>query len=41
MQIQEILHNIFYDGKDKVVSSGQIAMTQVAGEPIHYACSVY
>ena len=24
---------IFYDGKDKVVSSGQIAMTQVAGEP--------
>ena len=24
---------IYYDGKDKVVSSGQIAMTQVAGEP--------
>jgi hypothetical protein len=24
---------IYYDGKDKVVSSGQIAMTQVVGEP--------
>ncbi len=24
---------IFYDGKDKVVSTGEIAMTQVAGEP--------
>ena len=33
MQIQEILQNIYYDGKDKVVSSGQIAMTQVSGEP--------
>jgi len=25
--------NIFYDGKDKVTSSGQVAITQVAGEP--------
>lgn len=25
--------NIFYDGKDKITSSGQIAMTQVCGEP--------
>lgn len=25
--------NIYYDGKDKIVSSGQIAMTQVSGEP--------
>jgi hypothetical protein len=24
---------VFYDGKDKIVSSGQIAMTQVCGEP--------
>src|SRR5688572_2705579 len=24
---------IFYDGKDKVSSSGQIALTQVSGEP--------
>ena len=24
---------IYYDGKDKVVSTGEIAMTQVAGEP--------
>jgi hypothetical protein len=24
---------IFYDGKDKIVSSGQIAITQVSGEP--------
>jgi hypothetical protein len=25
--------NIYYDGKDKVVSSGQVALTQVSGEP--------
>ncbi|MCW3112556.1 MAG: hypothetical protein JWR18_952, partial [Segetibacter sp.] len=25
--------SIFYDGKDKIVSSGQIAVTQVCGEP--------
>jgi hypothetical protein len=25
--------SVFYDGKDKIVSSGQIALTQVCGEP--------
>jgi hypothetical protein len=25
--------NIFYDGKDKITSSGQVAVTQVCGEP--------
>ena len=25
--------SVFYDGKDKIVSSGQIAVTQVSGEP--------
>lgn len=25
--------NIFYDGKDKIVSTGQVALTQVSGEP--------
>ena len=25
--------NIYYDGKDKIVSSGQLALTQVSGEP--------
>ena len=25
--------NIFYDGKDKITSSGQVAITQVCGEP--------
>ncbi|MEO6489458.1 MAG: Ig-like domain-containing protein, partial [Ferruginibacter sp.] len=25
--------NIFYDGRDKIISSGQIAITQVCGEP--------
>lgn len=25
--------NIYYDGRDKIVSSGQIAVTQVSGEP--------
>lgn len=27
--------NIFYDGKDKIISSGQISMTQVLGEPTY------
>ena len=27
--------NIFYDGKDKITSSGQVAITQVCGEPIN------
>ncbi|MBC7946688.1 MAG: T9SS type A sorting domain-containing protein [Chitinophagaceae bacterium] len=26
--------NFFYDGRDKIVSSGQIAVTQVSGEPL-------
>ena len=25
--------NIYYDGKDKIISNGQIALTQVSGEP--------
>ena len=25
--------NIFYDGRDKITSSGQVAVTQVSGEP--------
>ena len=29
--------NIFYDGKDKIYSSGQIAVTQVCGEPANFA----
>ena len=33
MQIQETLPVFYYDGKDKIVSSGQIAITQVSGEP--------
>ena len=33
--------NIFYDGKDKVVPSGQVALTQVSGEPSIYVGSVY
>ena len=28
-----VASNIFYDGRDKITSSGQIAMTQVCGEP--------
>jgi len=30
----------FYDGKDKVIASGQIAMTQVSGEPGNIAVQV-
>ena len=28
-----VASNLFYDGKDKITSSGQIAVTQVSGEP--------
>jgi hypothetical protein len=33
--------NYFYDGKDKITSSGQIAVTQVCGEPTYMGGSMH